>query len=141
VAIIDRGFGDLSPKEFHDIAKLRVDVFVVEQQCAYPELDGSDVLDSTRHIWLSDRRGIAAYLRVLRDAEATTVGRVVTRADARSEGRAGALIEYVLAGTSGPWTLEAQAHLAGWYRRFGFEVVGDEYLWDGILHVPMCREP
>jgi ElaA protein len=60
---------------------------------------------------------------------------------ARGEGLAALLMEHFVATSSGPWVLDAQAHLAGWYERFGFEIVGDEYDDDGILHVPMRRDP
>ena len=139
MTIIDRRFSELTAGEFHDIAKLRVDVFVVEQQCVYAEIDGRDAAPSTRHVWVGDGHGLVAYLRILEAAEATCIGRVVTRRDARSQGHAGLLMDYALAHSDGPWTLEAQAHLADWYALRGFEAVGEEYLWDGIVHVPMAR--
>ncbi|MEO0495598.1 MAG: GNAT family N-acetyltransferase [Actinomycetota bacterium] len=138
--IRDRKFAKLSTDELHDILKLRIDVFVVEQECAYPELDGRDTEPGTRHVWIADDLGVVAYVRVLDDDDAIRVGRVATREDARSGGFAGALMEHVLDSTDGPWVLEAQSYLAGWYRKRGFADDGDEYVEDGIPHIPMRRD-
>ena len=137
--IQDRPFAKLTTLELHDIVKLRVDVFVVEQECPYPELDGRDTEDGTHHIWIADDVGVVAYVRVLDDDDATRIGRVVTRDDARSGGFAGALLDHVLETTEGPWVLDAQTYLVGWYRARGFEDDGDEYVEDGIPHLPMRR--
>lgn len=138
--IRERAFAELSPDELYAILRLRAEVFVVEQECAYLDLDGRDREPSARHLWVAaGDQPVAAYLRVLDDGEARRIGRVVTHPSARSGGLAGRLIEYVLATTGGPWVLDAQSHLAGWYGRFGFEVCGDEYLEDGIPHTPMRR--
>ena len=138
--IQDRKFAKLSAAELHDILKLRIDVFVVEQECIYPELDGRDTESGTRHVWMADDTGVCAYLRVLADDDAVRIGRVVTRSDARSGGFAGALMDHVLDSTDGPWVLEAQSYLAGWYRKRCFVDDGDEYVEDGIPHIPMRRE-
>ncbi len=138
--ILDHRFSTLSTQQLHDILRLRVDVFVAEQDCAYPELDGRDVETSARHIWIDDDLGVCAYIRVLDDGEARRIGRVATRVDARSGGLAAALIDHVLETTEGPWVLDAQTYLVGWYRRRGFAVVGEEFVEDGIPHVPMTLE-
>lgn len=138
--VIDKTFASLAAAEFHDLVKLRVDVFVVEQACPYPELDGRDVEPTTRHVWTADTVGPCSYLRVLDDGEARRLGRIVTRADVRGAGMAGALLDHVLATTVGPWVLDAQAHLEGWYTTRGFVATGPEYLEDGIAHVPMRLE-
>ncbi len=133
---------DLDQKTFYALLKLRVDVFVVEQECPYPELDGRDLEPGTEHLWFSDESGPTAYVRVLTDPDgAARIGRVCTRADARGRSLAGKLIEAVLAGLEPgrPSVLDAQAHLTGWYARFGFASSGPEYLEDGIPHVPMAR--
>lgn len=139
--ILDRRFAKLSAREFHDIVRLRVDVFVVEQACAYGELDGRDVEDSTRHVWIEDDVGVLSYLRVLDDGVARRIGRVCTRREARSGGMARVLVEHVLAETDGPWMLDAQSYLVAWYRDRGFTDDGDEFIDDdGIPHVPMRRD-
>jgi ElaA protein len=133
-------FRDLGVVTLYAILKLRVDVFVVEQKCAYPDLDGRDAEPGTRHVWIERGGEIRACLRILDDGEAERIGRVVTAPSARGGGCASRLIEHALEIIgSRPSVLEAQAHLAGYYARFGFETVGAEYLEDGIPHVPMKR--
>ncbi len=135
---------ELEARELHDVLQLRVEVFVVEQECAYPELDGRDLEATTRHVWISDDQGIASYIRVLADApngvDARRIGRVVTRPDRRGEQLAARLIRVTL-DRLGPidTRLEAQSHLVGYYSTFGYEPSGHEYIEDGIPHTPMTR--
>ena len=138
--VLDRAFADLSPLELHAILKLRVDVFVVEQRCAYPEIDGRDVDEGTRHVWLGGPGDVRAYLRVLDDGDARRIGRVVTAPAARGEGLAARLVDHVVETTAAPWVLDAQSHLEGWYRARGFRVDGPEFVEDGIPHLPMRRD-
>jgi len=139
--IHDHLFAEIDALTFHDIVKLRVDVFVVEQACAYPELDGRDTKPATRHVWVSepDSGRPIAYLRMLAEPGATRVGRVTTRADHRNEGLAGMLIDHAIATAAGDVVLDAQLYLVDWYSTRGFEATGPEFLDDGIPHVPMIR--
>jgi predicted GNAT family N-acyltransferase len=135
-------FADLTPFEVYGLCRLRVDVFVVEQECPYPELDGRDLEPATVHLWLESDGEIAATIRVLDDGASRAIGRVATAAAFRGKGLAARLIEEGI-GLCGdaPITLGAQAHLEGWYERFGFRRSGPGYVEDGIPHVPMRREP
>ena len=72
--ILDRPFAELTTRQFHDLVRLRVDVFVVEQECAYGELDGRDLEDGTRHVWIERDREVVSYLRVLDDGGARRIG-------------------------------------------------------------------
>ena len=137
--IIDRRFQELAAAEFHDIMKLRVDVFVVEQSCPYAELDGRDDAPGTRHAWIADEAGPSAYARLLDEGDVRRIGRVATRADARGAGLAGVLVDHLVATSEGPWVLAAQTRLQDWYRRRGFVVTGPEFVEDGVAHVPMRR--
>lgn len=138
IDIINRGFDEMSARDFHDIAMLRSHVFVVEQDCVYQEIDGRDTEPTTRHMWTADDQGPTAYIRLVQNADGTIrIGRVVTRADQRGQGLSGQLIREALATTTGPAVLDAQSHLADWYTRFGFQVIGSEYIEDGIPHMPM----
>ena len=133
-------FRDLDATTLYAILKLRVDVFVVEQKCPYPELDGRDDEPGTRHVWLTRADRILAYLRILDDGGTERIGRVVTAPDARQGGHAGRLMAHALTVIGNrPSTLEAQAHLTGFYSRYGYEVAGPGYVEDGIPHVPMRR--
>jgi ElaA protein len=134
-------FRDLDVTTLYAILKLRVDVFVVEQKCPYPELDGRDDEPGTRHVWLTRGDAILAYLRILDDGSTERIGRVVTATDARQGGHASRLMAHALTVIGNrPSTLEAQSHLTDFYSRFGYTVAGPGYLEDGIPHVPMRRD-
>jgi ElaA protein len=139
-AIRAAAFTDLDVVTLYRLLALRVAVFVVEQECAYLELDGRDVEAATVHLWIDDDSGVPlAYLRILTEADGTIrIGRVVTVPARRGEGHAAALVGHALAITAPATTvLDAQSHLTGWYEELGFEVAGAEYLDDGIPHTPM----
>jgi ElaA protein len=135
-------FAELSPFEVYGLCRLRVDVFVVEQECPYPELDGRDVEPATVHLWLESDDEVAATIRILDDGASRAIGRVATATAFRGQGLAARLIsEGIALCGDGPITLGAQEHLEGWYERFGFRRSGPGYVEDGIPHVPMRREP
>lgn len=133
-------FLDLDTRTLYGILKLRADVFVVEQNCVYGDLDGRDLEPGTRHLWFERDGEIRAYLRILHEGEIQRIGRVVTAPKARGLGLAGQLmVEALRIVGHRPSALEAQAYLAGFYARFGFQPTGPEYLEDGIAHIPMHR--
>ena len=133
-------FRDLDTTTLYAILKLRCDVFVVEQKCFYADVDGRDTEPGTRHVWLARGDDILAYLRILDDGDTERIGRVVTAPDARGAGHAGRLMEHALTVIGNrPSVLYAQAHLAGFYTRFGYTPTGPEYLEDGIPHLPMAK--
>lgn len=143
---------ELDAATLYRILQLRVDVFVVEQQCPYPELDGRDLEPGTRWLWATDAGAVLATLRILReDGHTARIGRVATAPRARTGGIATALMRRALELLDAPHTeggnpaleilLDAQTPLAGWYQRFGFEVAGPEFVEDGIGHLPMRRPP
>ncbi|MFF5175877.1 GNAT family N-acetyltransferase [Micromonospora sp. NPDC000089] len=140
-------FADLDARTFHDLLRLRVDVFVVEQHCPYPELDGRDVEPGTQHLWLAHDGAhdgvVLAYLRILADPGGVArIGRVVVAPAARGGGHAGRLMTEALRLVGDrPCVLDAQAYLVDFYARHGFAVTGPEYVEDGIPHVPMRRHP
>jgi len=118
--------------------RLRQEVFVVEQECAYADLDGRDVEAGTRHVLLHDDDALVGTARVLDDGDVWRVGRVALAPASRGRGLADQLMRAALEVTTGrDVVLDAQAPLAGWYATLGFEVDGPEFLEDGIPHVPM----
>lgn len=138
---------DLGKEQLYALLKLRSDVFVVEQKCAYPDLDGQDLEGDTYHLmgWENDQ--LMAYLRLL-DPESqggdVVIGRVITAPAGRGKGLGHAMMEQALKQAGKHWPqvpiyLSAQAHLQGYYGRYGFEVAGEEYLEDGIPHIGMRR--
>jgi ElaA protein len=134
-------FDDLDARMAYDVWRLRLDVFVVEQACPYPDLDGRDLEPGTRHVLLTGGDGaLQGYLRLLDDGGVARIGRVVLAPAARGRGLADQLVRAALAESAGrEVVLDAQSPLAGWYACFGFEVSGPEFLEDGIAHLPMRR--
>lgn len=137
-------FADLSPHDLYAILRLRSDVFVVEQDCVFLDLDDRDHEPAAEHLWLADDAGVTAVLRLLHEGGTTwSIGRVATRADVRSRGAAAELVRAGLdrLGELGAEVVHigAQAQLRDWYARFGFAQHGPRYLEDGILHLPMSR--
>lgn len=145
ITLHDRTFGELQSSELIALLRLRSEVFVVEQDCVYLDIDGRDDESATRHIWLQqapeDGGVIVACLRLLQDPNAQRIGRVVTAAEHRGNGYAARLLEHSLATSVGPWVLSAQTQLEDWYGQFGFHTNGPGYLEDGLPHLPMRREP
>ncbi|MBB6034947.1 GNAT family N-acetyltransferase [Phytomonospora endophytica] len=135
-------FTELDTLTLYTLLRLRVDVFVVEQKAAYPELDGRDTEPSTVHIWTEGDAGVTGYLRILSDAgDVARIGRVCTALTARGSGVGGLLMEAAMEAVAGRESvLDAQTYAKDFYARFGYRVDGDEYLdEDGIPHVPMRR--
>ncbi|MDU0367984.1 GNAT family N-acetyltransferase [Microbacterium sp. KSW4-17] len=137
---------DIAPLTLYRILWMRVSVFVVEQEAAYPEIDGRDIEPGAELMWASEGDDVLATLRLLREPSNTRIGRVATAAAARGRGIAAdlmrAAVSHLDAEAPGiPILLDAQAHLAPWYGRFGFVVSGERFSEDGIPHVPMSRAP
>lgn len=128
---------DLAPEALYAILKLRSDVFVVEQQCAYADLDGRDTDPDTVHMWLEDDdEEVVAALRILGGA-VPQIGRIATRADRRRQGLGALLLHGALEQLPRPVEVRAQARLQRWYATFGFVRCSDEWVEDGIAHVQM----
>ena len=137
----DARLRDLDPATLYRILQLRTDVFVVEQDCPYPELDGRDLETDARQLWIEHDGTVRATLRLLTDPDGNRrIGRVATRQDARGEGLAALLMTHALELSVGhDVVLEAQTYLTRWYAGFGFVPDGAEYVEDGIPHLPMRR--
>lgn len=129
---------ELRPQVLYQILKLRSDVFVVEQACAYMDMDGRDGDPDTIHLWIEEQGAVVATLRLL-GGEVPQIGRIVTRADRRGRGLAAALLRSALQRAGRPVEIKAQARLRSWYESFGFGVCSPEWLEDGIPHVQMRR--
>ena len=80
---------DLDVATLYALLKVRVDVFVVEQECPYPELDDRDLEPGTRHLWVDGDGGPVAYLRILDDGDAARIGRVLVDQAGTGIGRRG----------------------------------------------------
>lgn len=135
-------FDHLDARTAYAVWRLRQDVFVVEQECPYPDLDGRDTEAGTRHVVLEEDGVVLGYARVLDDGHEWRIGRVVLAREGRGRGWADRLMEAAVGlCPDKPIVLDAQSPLASWYASFGFEVDGPEFLEDGIPHTPMRRTP
>lgn len=129
----------------YGIGRLRQEVFVVEQECAYLDLDGRDLDAGAVQFWAQDAQGeVAATLRVLpedhQELGLRSIGRVATASAWRGRGVAAALLDAALAECAGhPVLIHAQSYLTEWYAGFGFVTSGPEFLEDAIPHTPMRR--
>jgi ElaA protein len=134
-------FDDLGSRTAYLLWQLRESVFVVEQQCPYLELDGRDVEPGTRHVWAAAEDVPVGYLRVLDDGAHARIGRVLVTPPHRGLGLSGLLMRTALDVIGDrPSRLDAQSPLSGWYATFGYVQDGEEFLDDGIPHLPMRRD-
>lgn len=141
-----KSYKQLSLDEFHDLIQLRIQVFVIEQDCSYQEVDGKDKLAD--HLLAVQGGQMMATLRILPPGIAYTewaIGRVVVAEEGRGTGLGNEIMELAiqhidqLHGGLAPIKLSAQEHLRAYYQRHGFEQSGEGYLEDGIPHIPMGR--
>ncbi|MDJ0336062.1 GNAT family N-acetyltransferase [Salinibacterium sp. G-O1] len=145
-SVVSRSWSELTTSELYDVLKLRTDVFFVEQKVDEEELDNRDQEPGTRHYWIADSSGTAAYLRVLVNEQPEhldarhIIGRVVVRTDRRGEGLAQKLMDQVLKDFAGtPTMLHAQQYVAPLYAKFGFVAFGEPYEEATIMHISMYR--
>lgn len=142
--MIAKRFLELSLDELYAILRLRVDVFVVEQQCPYPEIDGKD--RQAWHVMLMEEQEIVAYLRVLEAGvsfEHASIGRVLSLKRRSGYGRIvlkeGIRLAFEVLKAEAIW-IEAQSYAIEFYANEGFRQVSVEFLEDGIPHVQMMLD-
>lgn len=141
-------FDELTVDLLHDILLLRQNVFVIEQNCPYDDIDGFD-----KHSWHligRDNEGeMVAYLRLVKPGykfENPSIGRILTAQKVRSTGVGLEMIDVAIKKVEElypgrPIELCAQVYAQDFYARFGFEPVGEPYDEDGIMHINMIRPP
>ncbi|MBZ0113037.1 MAG: GNAT family N-acetyltransferase [Thermoanaerobaculia bacterium] len=131
-------YEEITRDELYEVLELRSSVFVVEQESAYPDLDGKD--QSALHL-LGRREGsLIAYARWYSKGEAIVLGRIVIASSVRGQGIGRLLIEESLAAIGDRRIdIHAQLALADYYRSFGWEVVGEPYDDHGVPHIEMTR--
>lgn len=141
VSIFNAPTRNLDIVTLHEILRLRQDVFVVEQEAAYGDIDGRDLEPGTVQFWAGNG-SVDATLRLLREPRRHRTHRPGRHREARPRpGLAAQLMEAAIAESRSPSiALGAQSHLEQWYGRFGFVRSGDEYLEDRIPHIPMTRK-
>lgn len=137
-------YEELTVDELYEILKARINVFVVEQNCPYPELDDKD--KSAYHVWLKENGIIKAYLRVLNAGvsyEEASIGRVLTTERGKGYGEKIFAKGIEIARekfNADKIRIGAQLYAKGFYERFGFRQISDKYLEDGIYHIEMILE-
>lgn len=139
-------FSDLTTDEFHDILQLRINTFVVEQNCPFPELDGKDRM-AYHYFGKADTGKIVAYTRIFGPGDyyaEPSIGRVVVDPEYRRDGlgyelMSGSIDKIEELYGHSDIRIGAQKYLIGFYENLGFKKVGEEYLEDGIPHVYMIR--
>ena len=136
---------DLGKEQLYAILKLRCEVFIVEQECAYLDIDGQDLEGDTLHLmgWQNDQ--LVAYARLL-DPEShagdVVIGRVIVAPQARGQSLGHDLMDQALHNIKENWPqepvfLSAQAHLQSLYAKHDFNAVGEPYYEDNIPHIGM----
>lgn len=133
---------EIHPRTLYALLRLRSEVFVVEQECAYLDPDGRDLEEGCEQLWIEDESGgVAATARLLREPDGRVrIGRVCTASNARSQGLAAQIVRAALDRCPGASAvIDAQSHLTGWYAQFGFEPTGHTFVEDGIPHTEMVR--
>lgn len=137
-------FDELTTYELFQIYKLRAEVFVLEQNCAYQDIDSYDL--DAYHVWISKENEIVAYARVLRyrpEDSCSKIGRVIAAERGCGLGRkivTEAISTAVKHFNAEHIFISAQTQARGFYEKCGFRAVSDEYLEDGIPHVGMMLD-
>ena len=139
-----RKFGELTNIELYNLLKLRSKVFVLEQQCAYLDMDDKD--QKSLHVMVYYQNQFVAYARILPEGvsypDALSIGRVIIDEAYRGKKWGYPLIEFCIKYCSKKFdckkiTISAQEHLKSFYEKCGFVKQGDSYLEDNIPHIKM----
>lgn len=139
-------FDELSTDELYQILRLRSEVFVVEQDCVYQDVDNKD--QKALHVIGSKDGDVVAYTRIFKPGDYfknTSIGRVVVSQDQRKYGLGKEIMQASLAAIDHrfpdqPIEISAQSYLLKFYTNLGFNAFGEEYLEDGIPHKRMLKE-
>jgi len=142
--VVIKTFEELNTNELFDILKLRSDIFIVEQDCAYPDIDDYD--KKSIHLYLEDNNQIIAYLRIINKNiknEYVNIGRVVTLEHLKGHGAIimNKAIEYIENTLNEKVIyIEAQSYARKFYEKFNFKQISKEFVEDGIPHIKMLRK-
>jgi ElaA protein len=143
---IIKNFNELTVGELYEILELRINIFVVEQDCPYPEIDGKD--KQAMHLFVREERKIIAYLRILPRGvsfDEVSFGRVVVDKKHRRKGLAKALLERAIQYTQEEMReakvrIEAQSYTRGLYESVGFIKISEEFIMDRLPHIEMLLD-
>lgn len=141
-------FEQLNNDELYDALKLRIDVFVVEQTCYYPDLDNLDRHPQTLHLFCYQNEKMTAYLRILPKGltyeSHPSIGRVIIEESARGTGLGHEIIKVAIQKCQQAFPdsiikISAQEHLEKFYNQHDFTKCSEMYLEDGIPHISMLH--
>ncbi|SDQ13564.1 GNAT family N-acetyltransferase [Flagellimonas zhangzhouensis] len=138
-------FDELTTSELYELLRLRSEVFVVEQDCVYQDVDNKD--QKALHVLGTKNGELAAYTRIFKPGDYfknASIGRVVVAADQRKYGLGKQIMQASLTAIeekfpNQPIEISAQSYLLKFYTELGFKAFGDEYLEDGIPHKRMLK--
>lgn len=143
--ILIKQFNELTLHELHDLLQLRSEIFVVEQDCAYQDIDGKD--DQALHVFGKKDGKIVAYTRCFPQGvyfDEVAIGRVAVSENERKHGYGYDIMKYSIKAIEEHYgstaiKLSAQTYLVKFYEAHGFKSIGEEYLEDGIPHIEMVK--
>ena len=144
--VVIKKFNDLSNFELYEILQLRSEVFVVEQDCVYQDIDGND--QKALHIIGTIENKIIAYTRCFRPGDyfrEASIGRVVVKESQRKFKRGNQIMNNSIKAIKDHYKtntikISAQCYLNKFYTNLQFKPIGEEYLEDGIPHIKMIRK-
>lgn len=140
-----KNFSELTAEELYELLRIRSEVFVVEQNCVYQDMDGDD--QASIHLWLTDQDRVVALCRVCpagTHMKEVSIGRVITTERGKGYGK-----QIMLAGIEAAREhfdattieIEAQEYAKGFYEQVGFRQSSDPFILDGIPHIKMTFCP
>jgi ElaA protein len=143
--IVIKTFNELTTKELYDVLQLRAEVFVVEQDCVYQDVDGKD--NKAWHVLGYKDKKVVAYTRVFKAGDyfnQASIGRVVVAKDQRQHKYGYDIMEASIVAIKEQFNettikISAQCYLKRFYNNLGFVETGEEYLEDGIPHMAMIK--
>lgn len=142
--ILYHGIDEMSPSELYEILKLRQEIFIVEQDCVYDDIDGLD--GASQHLLLKIDNELVAYSRIVPPKvkfDEISIGRILVRESFRGSGYGKKIImesiKHIAKSRHKSVRIEAQAYLLQFYEDLGFNVAGETYILDGIPHLQMVR--
>ena len=143
--ILIKNFDELTLDELHDLLQLRSQIFVVEQDCVYQDIDGKD--KQALHVFGKKDEKIVAYTRCFQPGvyfKEASIGRVAVLEDRRKQGYGHDIMKHSIIAIEEHYQttsikVSAQTYLMKFYKSHGFTRIGEEYLEDGIPHVAMLR--
>ena len=146
LVITTKTFSDLTTLELYELLKLRSEVFVVEQDCVYQDIDDKD--QKALHVIGMKAGRMVAYARIFKPGdyfELASVGRVVVLKEERKFGYGLVIMKNAIKAIQKEFgetsiKVSAQVYLKKFYESLGFKVIGEGYLEDGIPHISMIKE-